>query len=82
MAGHPTLVTFGHRVQQRRKSLSYSQEELAERTGFHRTYIGSIERGLRNPALLNLLRLADGLSMEPGDLISGLPTPRRPKSTS
>ena len=75
MPANPTLVAFGARVRSHREVLGVSQEELAERTGFHRTYISSMERGQRNPALINLLRLADGLSISACDLVSQLPTP-------
>lgn len=50
----PILIKFGQRVRALRKARELSQEQLAELTGFHRNYIGMIERGERNPALLNI----------------------------
>lgn len=58
------LKEFGLKVQIRRKELGISQEELAYRAGFHRTYIGMIERAERNITLSNLKRLADALEIE------------------
>lgn len=58
------LKEFGLKVQKRRKELGISQEELAYRAGFHRTYIGMIERAERNITLSNLKRLADALQMK------------------
>lgn len=57
------LQEFGLKVKQRRKELGISQEELAYRAGFHRTYIGMIERAERNITLSNLKRLADALGV-------------------
>ncbi|HBI57696.1 MAG: helix-turn-helix transcriptional regulator [Duncaniella sp.] len=62
------LKTFGITVQTLRKGLGLSQEELAYRAGFHRTYIGMIERAERNITLSNLKRLADALEVEIKDL--------------
>lgn len=58
------LKEFGLKVQQRRKELGISQEELAYRAGFHRTYVGMIERAERNITLSNIKRLADALGVE------------------
>lgn len=44
-----------------RRSAGLSQEELAHRSGLHRTYVGSVERGERNPTVTTLLTLAKGL---------------------
>ena len=62
------LKMFGRQIQELRKELGISQAELAFRTGFHRTYIGMIERGERNITLSNLLRLAKGLNKNIKDL--------------
>lgn len=62
------LKEFGQKVQKRRKELGISQEELAFRAGFHRTYIGMIERAERNITLNNIKRLADALKLNVKDL--------------
>lgn len=56
-----SLLPLGKAIKQRREALGFSQEKLAEQCGFDRTYISMLERGKRNPSLLNLLKLADGL---------------------
>lgn len=65
----PDLKRFGQRVRELRLVAELSQEELAERSGLHRTYVGGIERGERNVGVLNLLRLARALRVRPGDLL-------------
>lgn len=66
------LKTFGARVRLRRRELGFSQEELAGISGLHRTYIGSLERGERNIALANIIRLANALELDPSELVKGL----------
>ena len=56
-----TLILLGQAIRNQREELGLSQEKLAERCGFDRTYISMLERGKRNPSLLNLLKLAKGL---------------------
>lgn len=72
MAIHPELQKFGKQLQNLRKAQGLSQEELAERCGLHRTYIGGIERGERNVALLNILRIASALQVSPSQLVEGM----------
>src|SRR4029453_5393619 len=48
---------LGARIRARRSELGFSQDELAHRCGLHRTYLGGIERGERNPSLVNLLKI-------------------------
>lgn len=71
-AGHPALVVMGTRMRVRRQELGLSQEALALRCSLHWTYVGQIERGRRNIGILNLLRVAAALDLDPGDLIEGL----------
>ncbi len=63
------LKKFGDKVRALRKSQNWSQEKLADETGFHRTYIGMIERGERNPSLLNLKKFADTFKIELPELL-------------
>lgn len=65
-------VEMGQRIRVRRRALRLSQEELAERSGFHPTFISSVERGERNASLMTILRVAQALEMDPGRLIRGL----------
>lgn len=56
-------AAFGRRVRELRQRLGISQEELADRAGLHWTYVGGIERGERNPALVNIGKLAKALEV-------------------
>jgi transcriptional regulator with XRE-family HTH domain len=63
---------FGERVRVRRHALGKSQEQLADDSGLHWTFVGQVERGRRNLTLHNILKLARGLDVDPGDLVRGL----------
>jgi transcriptional regulator with XRE-family HTH domain len=54
MVNQPLVEAFGKRIRQLRTERNLSQEQLAELTGFHRTYIGMVERGERNISLSNI----------------------------
>ena len=55
-------LVFGRNLRRRREVLGFSQEDLAERAGLHRTYIGSVERGERNVSMdRDLERLANAV---------------------
>lgn len=54
---------FGQRVRELRNRKGISQEELAYRANVHRTYLGGIERGERNPALKNIAAIAKALDV-------------------
>ena len=70
-----TLRELGERVRAHRDALGISQERLARRAGLHWTFVGQVERGQRNPSTSNLLKIAYGLEMDAGALVSGLPVP-------
>jgi transcriptional regulator with XRE-family HTH domain len=59
---------FGNTLRQLRDERGYSQEELAERAELHRNYVGGVERGERNVAIENIVKLAKALSVPPRDL--------------
>lgn len=63
------LVEFGNRLREIRKGKEISQEKLAELAELHRTYVSSVERGMRNISLVNIKRLADALEVEMADLM-------------
>jgi transcriptional regulator with XRE-family HTH domain len=63
---------FGARMRELREREGVSQDNLARESGIHPTSIGRIERGGREPRLTTILKLADGLGVEPGELVNGL----------
>ena len=67
-----SLKLLGDNVRKQRQKLGISQEELADRSDLHRTYIGGIERGERNIGFLNLVKLARALGVEPSELLRDL----------
>jgi transcriptional regulator with XRE-family HTH domain len=69
---HPWLVEIGKKIRAIRESQGLSQEELAELVDIDRTYIGGIERGERNVASLNIIRIAIALNTEVGNLFPSL----------
>ena len=68
----PAVEEFGARARARRQELGKSQEQLAEASGLHWTFVGQVERGRRNLSLANILKLAAGLQMDPEDLVRRL----------
>lgn len=77
-ADNQTLLhTFGRRVRARRLELGLSQMALAEAADLHHNYIGYVERAERAIGLETLVKLASGLQMDPGVLVSELKVPRR-----
>lgn len=56
-------LKFGKVIQEIRKELKLSQEELGYRSNLHRTYIGMIERGEKNITIENIEKLSKGLDV-------------------
>jgi len=61
---------LGDRVRELRSERKLSQEELAYKAGVHRTYLGGIERGERNPSLRNIAAIAEALDVTLSELFS------------
>jgi transcriptional regulator with XRE-family HTH domain len=74
---------LGARVRAARKALGLTQEELAERADMHWTFISGVERGLKDPRLNTIGRLARALGIAPDELLRReapvTVRPRRPK---
>jgi transcriptional regulator with XRE-family HTH domain len=64
---------FGKRVREIRLKRKLSQEKLAELADLHRNYVGVLERGLQNPSLLIIVKLARALDVKPAKLIDSIP---------
>ena len=60
--------SFGELLRKARKSKNLTQEELADKAGLHFTYIGQIERGRRNPSLINIYRIQKALRIPISDI--------------
>jgi transcriptional regulator with XRE-family HTH domain len=73
LVGGGSRLRFGQRLRSLRKERRLSQEELGFRADLDRTYISGIERGYRNPSLVNICRLASALGVEPAALFEGIP---------
>lgn len=65
---HPSLIKLGLRIRELRKARGFSQEDFAYEVGLDRTYMGSVERGERNIAAINLIKIAKTLEVEVGAL--------------
>jgi transcriptional regulator with XRE-family HTH domain len=65
-------LRFGKAIRKRRKKLGVSQEAFADMCSLDRTYIGGIERGERNVALVNIERIAKTLKISVPELFRGV----------
>ena len=71
-SGNPALVSLGAAIRAERKAKGLSQEALAELAGIDRSYMGGIERGEHNLAIINLLKIANAMNIRVVDLINQL----------
>jgi transcriptional regulator with XRE-family HTH domain len=65
-------VSFGREIRRRRESRSMTLEELAQRSGLTPNYIGGVETEKRDPSLSTVLALAQGLDVNPAELLGSL----------
>jgi len=65
-------IRFGKALRRRRQKLGVSQEEFADMCGLDRTYIGGIERGERNVALVNVEKIARAFRISLNELFRGI----------
>jgi transcriptional regulator with XRE-family HTH domain len=68
--GPASLRALGAAIRKRRAEMGISQEELAHRAKLDRSYVGGVERGERNVAYVNILKLAGALDLSPPELMS------------
>lgn len=65
------LIRLGKHVKKLRVDQSISQEELAEKAGVHRTYVGMIERGEKNITVLSTLKISSALGISISNFFEG-----------
>lgn len=61
---------LGNRVRGLRLDMGLSQEAFADKCGIDRTYMSGIERGVRNPTLVVICAISDGLGMDLSELFT------------
>jgi transcriptional regulator with XRE-family HTH domain len=66
------LTALGLNLRRQREAKELTQEKLAERAGLDPTYISGIERGLRNPGIKNVARLAKAQGLTTAELCKGV----------
>jgi len=69
---NPECLHFGNRLRDLRKQKGFSQEGFADHAEVHRTYLGGLERGERNPTLTVMVKLARALSVPLSKLVQGV----------
>ena len=68
---------LGLNLKKLREEQGFSQESFADHCGLHRTYISGIERGVRNPTVLILDKIAKALKVPAGSLLDEAKSPAR-----
>ena len=75
------LQLFGQHLIELRKAQGWSQERLALESGLARSYVGGIERGQRNLALINICILAEALEVSPSEMLNFFQQKKSAKKT-
>ena len=68
-SGNPALVSLGVAIRAARKAKGLSQEALAALADIDRSYMGGIERGEHNLAIMNLMKITDALAIKASSLL-------------
>ncbi len=68
----PECIHFGTRLRELRKQKGFSQEGFADYAEMHRTYLGGLERGERNPTLTVMVKIASSLGVSLSKLVQGV----------
>ena len=63
------LIIFGNRIKELRKAKKMTQQQFADLSDLHKNYIGMIERGERNPSLINIQNIATAFEMSISELM-------------
>ncbi len=71
------LRALADEIRRHRDRLGISQEELADRAGLHRNYIGFVERTENDPSMTKLFKIARGLGLTPQQLLHGIAPEQR-----
>lgn len=74
---NPDLLALGLAIRQRRKALGYSQEGFGDACGIDRSYMGGIERGEHNLAMINILKIVQALKVNPSEFFRDLDPDRK-----
>lgn len=81
MRGEEINRLFGENVRRQRRARGWSQEQFAERSGMHRTFVGSIERGEANVTLATVEKAAAALGVSPASLLAEPENPGGPEAS-
>lgn len=69
-AGSKELKALGSTIRAMRLDLGYSQESFADEVGIDRSYLGGIERGEHNLALMNLVKISKALKLPMSQILA------------
>jgi transcriptional regulator with XRE-family HTH domain len=67
-----THSKFGQRIKELRGKLNLTQEDLADKVGIDRSYMGFVERGEKNPTLKNITKIAEALKVSLSELFKSI----------
>jgi transcriptional regulator with XRE-family HTH domain len=67
-SGNPVLISLGKSIREIRERKGLSQESVALSSGIDRSYLGGVERGEHNVALINIAKIASALDVQIKDL--------------